>query len=528
MRKGRKYQLSKEYKIMVIDDEEGIIDSVQALLNRNGYWCKGFTDPLAGLEELEREPYDLLVLDYYMQPIHGDKVVERIRRTDYQLYILLLTGHKDIAPPISTIKSLDIQAYCEKSDRLDQLQLLIESGIKSIAQRRTIQIVEQGMGQMLAAVPRIYELQPIETLLANILGELPGMTDVSDAFLLVDDLPKISSGQAASPLFCGLGQYDVPQDQVPAMLGPTLWERISRCRLQKQSERTEIDLMLPLLGSQGRVMGVLYAAGVKRDRHKLLELYAQQAAASIGNAFLHEMLSDKNLELEKSNIELRHRYVDTIEVLRLAVDARDRYTRGHSDRVSHVSAEIAHAMALSSEQIERIRIAGIFHDIGKIGTADDILLTDRTLNELEYQEIQKHPAKGAEILSAVSMFSELAPIVRHHHERFDGEGYPDGLAGEHIELEARILAVADAFDAMVSDRRYRRHMTLDEAIKQLVQGAGAQFDPAIVRVFIEKVLSAESFAKQLETLYDITRKTEDFGELPLDIQARLDYTEINK
>lgn len=512
MRKGRQYQLSKEYKIMVIDDEEGIIDSVQALLNRNGYWCKGFTDPLAGLEELEREPYDLLVLDYYMQPIHGDKVVERIRRTDYQLYILLLTGHKDIAPPISTIKSLDIQAYCEKSDRLDQLQLLIESGIKSIAQRRAIQSVEQGMGKMLAAVPHIYQPQPMDQLLAHILRELPGMTGVSDAFLLVDELPKIDSGEAARPLFCGLGQYDVPQDQLPATLGPALWTRISRCRLEKQAGRGGSDLLLPLLGSQGRVMGVLYAASVRQDRHKLLELYAQQAAAAIANAFLHEMLTHKNRELARSNDELRHRYADTIEALRLAVDARDRYTRGHSDRVSQVAADIARALAMDAAQVERLRIAGIFHDIGKIGTADDILLNDRTLNELEYQEIQKHPVKGAEILSAVSMFAELAPIVRHHHERFDGQGYPDGLAGEAIELEARILAVADAFDAMVSDRKYRRHMPLEEAVKQLTQGAGAQFDPAIVQVFIQNVLTAESFAKQLETLYDIGRKKENFDE----------------
>lgn len=517
MRKGRQYQLSKEYKIMVIDDEEGIIDSVTALLNRNGYWCKGFTDPLAGLEELEREPYDLLVLDYYMQPIHGDKVVERIRRTDYQLYILLLTGHKDIAPPISTIKSLDIQAYCEKSDRLDQLQLLIESGIKSIAQRRTIQTVEQGMGKMLAAVPQIYRLQPMEALLSNILSALPGMAGVKDAFLLVDDLPKIDGGQAAGPLFSGLGRYDVPPDQPPVTADPALQERIDRCRRQKRTERTETDLMLPLLGSQGRVLGVLYADGVQRDRQKLLELYAQQTAASISNAFLHEMLRDKNRALEQSNDELKHRYADTIEALRLAVDARDRYTRGHSDRVSQVSTEIARAMGLKEEQVERLRIAGIFHDIGKIGTADGILLNDRRLNELEYQEIQKHPAKGAEILSAVSMFSELAPIVRHHHERYDGQGYPDGLSGEQIELEARILAVADAFDAMVSDRKYRKHMTLEEATKQLAQGAGAQFDPAIVQVFVEKVLAAESFAKLLKTLYDIGRKTENFGEVPLDI-----------
>ena len=135
MRKNRR-ELSDEFRIIAIDDEQGILDSIEALLNRNGYMCEGFTNPLEGLEDIRKNHYDLLVLDYFMQPIHGEEVVEEIRKFNKELYILLLTGHKDLAPPISTIKSLDIQAYCEKSDRLDQLQLLIESGIKTISQMR--------------------------------------------------------------------------------------------------------------------------------------------------------------------------------------------------------------------------------------------------------------------------------------------------------------------------------------------------------------------------------------------------------
>src|SRR5512138_1345695 len=118
MRKERETGVTEEYKIMIIDDEEGILESIQALLKRNGYWCRGFTNPLEGLDEISKEHYDMLVLDYFMEPINGEIVVEKIRRTNSELYILLLTGHKDLAPPIETIKSLDIQAYCEKSDKL--------------------------------------------------------------------------------------------------------------------------------------------------------------------------------------------------------------------------------------------------------------------------------------------------------------------------------------------------------------------------------------------------------------------------
>ena len=121
-----------EYKILVLDDEIGIIDSLSVVLQRNGYGFEGVTSPLEAIEKIRAENYDLLILDYMMTPINGDKVVEKIREFNDELYILLLTGHKDLAPPLETIKALDIQGYCEKNDRFDQLILLVESAIKSI------------------------------------------------------------------------------------------------------------------------------------------------------------------------------------------------------------------------------------------------------------------------------------------------------------------------------------------------------------------------------------------------------------
>jgi putative nucleotidyltransferase with HDIG domain len=179
--------------------------------------------------------------------------------------------------------------------------------------------------------------------------------------------------------------------------------------------------------------------------------------------------------------------MDTIEVLRLAVDAKDEYTRGHSDRVAYYSTRIGEQMGLSPEDLEKLRIAGIFHDIGKIGTADDILLKSYKLSEEEYAEVKLHPIKGAMILSAVSMFQDIVPIVRHHHEHVEGTGYPDGIKDKEIELLARVISVADAFDAMMSDRHYRRHLSLEETRDQLIKGAGTQFDKDIVDVFLRLI-----------------------------------------
>jgi putative nucleotidyltransferase with HDIG domain len=189
--------------------------------------------------------------------------------------------------------------------------------------------------------------------------------------------------------------------------------------------------------------------------------------------------------------------MDTIEALRQAVDAKDIYTRGHSDRVAYFAVKIGREIGLPESELETLRISGIFHDVGKIGTADDILLKTDRLDEKEYHEIKKHRMKGARILSAVSMFRDVVQVVKCHHERIDGTGYPDGLKDDDIPLLAKIISVADAFDAMMSDRLYRSKLNLKEARQQIINGAGTQFDKEIAHIFI-KLIDGEGYGKMLE------------------------------
>lgn len=490
---------------MVVDDEEGIVDTVTAMLRHSGYWCSGFTDPIAALEELGNGSYDLLILDYFMRPIHGDAVVERIRKTNYELYILLLTGHKEIAPPVSTLKSLAIQAYCEKSDRTDQLQLLVESAIKSISQMRTIKQFQEGLNSILGAVPKIYQLQPIGNILEEILRQILPLVHGDDAFILVDELPESfdieGKGHAndAKSIFRGIGTYRVPVESFASMLDHELMEVIGRARTSCERAYGPDGIVLPLCDESNRSIGVIYARNVFTDEGiKLLEIYAHQAASSISNAFLHSLVNTKNEELHETYSQLKMRYMETVEVLRLAVDAKDEYTRGHSDRVAAIATMIGQDYGLQEKALEKLRLAGTFHDIGKIGTADDILLKTEKLSDEEFEEIKLHPIKGAMILSAVSMLEDIVPCVLHHHERYDGTGYPDGLKGEEIELFARIIAVADAFDAMTSDRQYRSHLSLAEAKEQLRTGSGTQFDPRIVEILLRQLDSDE----RLKAVYE--------------------------
>jgi putative nucleotidyltransferase with HDIG domain len=407
---------SIDYRILIVDDDEGIIKSIGVLLKRTVYYYTGVTDPLAAIEKVRSEKFDLLILDYIMEPMHGDKVVEKIREFNDEIYILLLTGHKDLAPPLETIKAFDIQAYCEKSGKFDQLMLLIESAIKSISQMRTIKKFKDGLNKILQAVPQIYQLQPIDKILEEILTGILPLVHSENAFILVDDT-TMNVEVTKKIIFKGIGNYNTKMDDFLGKLSPGLIEQIGFARLNKQVVKIDTGIIFPLVNEFSNVIGVIYIESRDFEEGlKLLEIYASQAASSLNNAFLHSMVNIKNEELNKTYSELRARYLETIEVLRLAVDAKDFYTRGHSDRVAFFAVKIGEAFSLPVKELELLRIGGIFHDIGKIGTTDDILLKVGKLNEKEYREIKKHPIKGANILSAVSMFKEVVALIKYHNE----------------------------------------------------------------------------------------------------------------
>lgn len=349
MRKGNMANPSNGYKIIVVDDEEGIIDSLSIFLKRSGYEFTGVTDPMEAIEKVKNEHFDLMLLDFIMTPIHGDQVVEEIRKFNKELYILLLTGHKDLAPPLETIRRLDIQGYCEKSDKFDQLLLLIESGIKAISQMNTIKEI--------------------------------------------------------------------------------------------------------------------------------------------------------NDELKDTYDKLERAYMESIQTLRYTVEAKDTYTRGHSDRVSEFSVLIGKHLGLSNEDLKVLQIGGLFHDIGKIGVPDSILLKEGKLTDDEYSEIKNHPTIGAHILSNATIFQNIIPIVKHHHEKYDGNGYPGKLKGEDIPYFARIAAIADTFDAMTSKRTYRDALPLEVVIAEIERCKGTQFDPKLADVFLDILNNNYNEIKEIQDRY---------------------------
>lgn len=189
----------------------------------------------------------------------------------------------------------------------------------------------------------------------------------------------------------------------------------------------------------------------------------------------------KNLQIE----QLDEERLVSIEILRRTVDVKDSYTRGHSDRVSEYAVLIGKKLGLSNKDLQILKIGGLFHDIGKIGIPDSILLKNGKLTDEEYNEIKKHPSIGAHILGDSNIFKDILPIVLYHHERFDGYGYPEKLKGTDIPFMARIVSIADTFDAMTSRRVYRNSLPLDIVKNEFKKCSGTQFDPHFSEIFLD-------------------------------------------
>ena len=258
-----------------------------------------------------------------------------------------------------------------------------------------------------------------------------------------------------------------------------------------------------------RIIGMLNAYSFSRGKkfdegqRKMLVILAGRAAMSIENARLYEDLVDKNRDLQTMNLSLEKNFRQTIVGFAHALEESDRYTRGHSERVAFYARLIAVGMQLKESDIELVVQAGLMHDIGKIGIRYDKLNKPGKLTPEEVTMFRTHPAKGKRILEPIPFMRGIVPGCWCHHESYDGGGYPQGLSGENIPQLGRIVAIADAYDAMTSDRAYRKALSHEVAVAELERCSGAQFDPRIVEVFLHEI--AEFRRQQVAAGQDVPR-----------------------
>lgn len=244
----------------------------------------------------------------------------------------------------------------------------------------------------------------------------------------------------------------------------------------------------------GVVKSALDVTKIKMEAEELfevLEVYAQtlnglkereKTAGETKEAFLN-MLED----ISDSYRELEDLFMKFVSAMVSALDAKSTWTRGHSERVAAYAEQIARELGLDEGEIRDIRLAGLLHDVGKIGTCDYLLEKPERLTEEEYGVVKKHPSQGARILGGIKQLRHIVPTIKYHHERLDGKGYPEGLENGDIPLQARILHVADSFDSMTADRPYRPSPGIEYAMSELEENSGSQFDPHVVRVFLRLI-----------------------------------------
>ncbi len=254
---------------------------------------------------------------------------------------------------------------------------------------------------------------------------------------------------------------------------------------QKNQFQTRTMVCVPV-EAKGKLLGVLQAlnkthSSFQDTDQRLLETLAHQVAIAVENASLYQ--------------NLKNQFYETVSAMATAIEAKDRYTGGHTKRVAHFSVMIAKYMGLAKETIEDVRLSAILHDIGKIGIDDKVLKKDAPLDKLEWEHMKQHPEMGYRILAHVKSMKTITDGMRYHHERPDGHGYPLGLKGEEIPLIARIISVADTFDAMTSTRPYRKGMEYEVAFEEIVQNSGKQFDEKVVDGFI-KAFKMERMGKK--------------------------------
>jgi len=465
--------------LVVVDDEKYVCNIiVEALSEFPDFQVSKFEDPIEATNYIEDNPVDLVLTDLVMGEYSGVQILDTTLKSHPDAVVVLMTGYPTVKTALSVLKKGGYD-YLTKPFKLDDLKSTIMRGLEHQSiKRENVQLKSQlKLRKISDAVVGGTKLYPLLSLIAeSIISELSA--DAVSIVLLDRKAKKYR-------LRCLTSQVG-DKKLLPFLNG----EQYNGDRADKYTETRVITeevviddkrcwrnyLSYPLL-SKGKNVGFLNLICTSRygnivGGHKnLVSLLASTAASAIESNYL-----DRNLQLS---------YLMTIRALAKAIEARDKYTAGHTDRVYRLARVIAVKLGWDSSKLSDLRTGSILHDIGKIGVPDRILNKPGKLTDEEFEIMKNHPEMGARILQNIPFLERVIPYVLHHHEKYDGSGYPKGLAGEDIPIEGRILAVADTFDAILSDRPYRNGAGPQKAIDELILFKGKQFDPKIVDLFIE-------------------------------------------
>ena len=477
-------------KILIVDDDIVVRDVLKEIISQIGFNCELAANGKEGLEKLKGSEYDMIFTDITMPVMDGLEFLKRIKDITPFTPVAIITGYPTLENAVEAMKE-GARDFIVKPFNVEKIKTTIERLLK---ERRLMgnpkTISQEGLKKEL--IRRLHEI----AILQSITSELDELYDNRIIYEKIVDM-------ASRLLMAKEVTFGIIKSEKISIESSTFNEEIEHATkkeipltepfegllknrnyiLLNPGEKNPLNgsllktqlIALPLI-INGEVFGILTITdridreSFTEDEIYLAQTFAKKASLRIENNALYELFYNNLL--------------NTLRSLIASIEARDSYTKQHSERVTNYALQISHVMGLSAEERESLQFGGYLHDIGKIGVRDTILLKPGNLTEEEMAEIRLHPVIGEGIVRPLKFLPSERQVILYHHERFDGKGYPEGLEGERIPLLARILAVADTYDAMTSTRPYRRALSHDEAIRELKANSGTQFDPEVVKAFL--------------------------------------------
>lgn len=480
-------------RILVVDDEDSIREVLTDFLTMEGYAVVAVSSGEQAVAKLERDAhFDAVVLDMKMPGMDGLELLGHVQRLVPTSFRVMMTGFGTVETAIAAMKS-GAHDYILKPFKVQDVITLLERGIErtrleaeNIQLREAVALYETSEQMSMTLDPEVVSDILIDTTRQQI--DADGV-----AIWLID------GGQPRLARAWHRASLDATHSQI--MKSVNLHGVLERADCGKSlvahgpdardlvdsdhSEQLFSLLCAPLRNSETIGVLVAFAFSERREfvegKRKMLSVLGARAAAAFENARLYKDLKDT--------------FKETIHAFANLLEDKDPYTHGHSRRVSKYAVMIARGMGLEEHEVETIADSALMHDIGKLGIRYEDLNKAEPLTESEYEMFKSHTTRGKWILEPISFLHYLIPGVYHHHERWDGRGYPLGLKGEEIPLMGRILAIADTYDAMTSHRAYRRALPHDVAVREIQAFAGRQFDPEIVEVFVREVAKDRTVRK---------------------------------
>jgi len=460
-------------KILIIDDEIEIINLIENILCSLGYEIDYSTTGKEGLEKIEKNDFSIVLLDIFLPDFDGFELLRKIKEMKENLPVIILTGFGTTENIVKAIK-LGADDFIEKPFNIERFVDVIQKVIKIKKLEKEISKLKF-IESLLELNRTIVSLSSLDIMLEKIVHISENLFSPKRiGIYLIDEYGRnfvLKKQKMDDIKFKIRTVYDYSE----------LTDFFKESNVYFSKENTFFEVMLAIKGKEKNIgiLSLFFGKDriLKEEELKFLELFSIQIGIGIENAMLFE--------------KIQNSYVNAIKSLINTLEARDRYTKGHSEEVVYYSILIGRKLGFNEEQIKILKNAAYLHDLGKVGIKDHILLKPSRLREDEFELIKQHPLITFKIIEPLNLREEEIEACLYHHERIDGSGYPYGLIGEKIPIYAKIIAVADAYSAMTSERPYRKKMSKEEAIEELKRYAGKHFDSDIVDLFIEIINSEE-------------------------------------